>query len=118
MPELDRRIYLELIMNASAQFLSETGLDEASGELESDTASLDKFLHPYVTGVLSRAESLEDVVKASGRDDPDPAIWRDAEKWSEVLFRAAYQMVMKDIKEQAARMCSGGETILTMPPAE
>jgi hypothetical protein len=65
---------------------------------------------------LARADQLEDVLKASGRTDPDPSVWRDAVNWSEVLFRVAYLMVLGDMKEQTARMCREGETIFTARP--
>ena len=118
MPDLDKKTYLELIMNGSMQFIAEKGLDKIRQVLSDSPQSLDDLLHPYVTGILARADSLEDVIKVSGRTDPDPSIWRDAVNWSEVLFRVAYLMVLEDLKEQTTRMCREGETILTTPPVE
>ncbi|MBN1808862.1 MAG: hypothetical protein JW909_07310 [Planctomycetes bacterium] len=110
---MDRKTYLELIMNGTAQFMAEAG-----GGMPDDAGRAEELLHPYVTGVLARAEHLEDILKASGREDPDPSVWRDAVNWSEVVFRAAYLMVLEDMKEQAARMSRKEESILTIPPAE
>ena len=118
MPDLDKKTYLELIMNGSAQFIAENGFDKICRDLTDNPQSLDNLFHPYVTGILARTDQLEDILKASGRTDPNPSVWRDAVNWSDVLFRVAYLMVLEDMKEQTARMCREGETILTTRPVK
>lgn len=117
MSDLDKKTYLELVLNGAAQFAAQFGVENVR-RAAADPGSLDAALHPFVTGILARADHLEDVLKVSGRTDPDPKVWRDAVNWSEVLFRAAYLMVLEDLKEQALRMCAEGETILTAPPVD
>jgi len=118
MADLDRKTYLELLLNGATQFINETGIDRLRKAFAGGDEDVEELLHAYVTGILARADRLADVIKVAGRDDPDPRVWRDAVNWSEVLFRVAYLMVMEDLKEQASRMCQEGETILTAPPAE
>jgi hypothetical protein len=114
---LDKKTYLELLSNGAAQFAVQFGVENVR-KAAADPGSLNAALHPFVTGILARADRLEDVIKVSDRTDPDPKIWRDAVNWSEVLFRVAYLMVLEDLKEHALRMCAEGDTILTAPPVD
>jgi hypothetical protein len=64
-----------------------------------DTNLLEEELHPIVKEVLASAGHLEDILKYARCRHPDPAVWRDASDWSEAVFRAAYLMVLEDMRD-------------------
>lgn len=72
-----------------------------------DMVLLEEELHPIVKEVLASAGHLEDILKYARFRTPDPAVWRDASDWSEVVFRAAYLMVLEDVKDMVHKALTG-----------
>lgn len=105
---MKEREYLEALCWAVRGFLKAHQTDNLCERLESadGAAWLERELDAHVRRVLA-AGRPEDIVKWARFRALEPAVWREAGEWPEVLFRAAYTMVLEDLKMLLTKALSG-----------
>ena len=107
---MEEREYLEAVIRAAGGFLEQHPAASLRREMTDpgDLASIEEELHPFVQEVIASTGQLEDILKYARFREPEPSVWHDASDWSEVVFRAAYLMVLEDIKGIIFKAVTGG----------
>lgn len=106
---MEEKEYLEAVVRAAGGFLKQHPVASLSQQVSdpADLTVVEKELHPFVQEVIASAGQIEDILKYTRFRLPDPSVWRDASDWSEVVFRAAYLMVLEDVKEILFKALTG-----------
>ena len=107
---VEEKEYLEAVIRAAGGFLEQHPVTALEREITKpeDLCFFEEELHPFVQEVVASAGRLEDILKYARFREPEPSVWRDASGWPEVVFRAAYLMVLEDIKGIIFKAVTGG----------
>lgn len=105
---MEKRQYIALVLREANVFLggNESAV-RAAGRSGDWNADLDTLLERQLQDVLVGVEYLEDIVKFSGLEAPDPELWRDADDWQGVLAGVAAAGLAHDIRMRALDIIDG-----------
>ncbi len=105
---MEKRNYVALVLREANAFIGEN--EPAVRESLSSGGwdpGLDTSLEKQLQGALVGVEYLEDIVKFSGLEGPDPDSWRHAESWQEVLAGVAMAALAHDVRARVADIVEG-----------
>ena len=108
MSRMEKRQYIALVLREANVFLrgNESAVRAALSR-EGWDSGLDTLLEKQLQDVLVGVEYLEDIVKFSGLEAPDPELWRDADDWQGVLAGVAAAALAHDVRKRTLDITGG-----------
>ena len=105
---MEERNYVAIVLREANTFLGENGeAVRRSLSGEGWTAELDDLLERQLQEVLIGVDHLEDVVKFSELEEPDPEFWSGADSWRGVLAGVAAAALAHDVRKRALDIIDG-----------
>ncbi len=105
---MEKRNYIALVLREANVFLG--GNEPAArAALPADgwNEDLDSMLERQLQEALVGVEYLEDIVKFSELEAPDPGFWRDADSWQGVLAGVAAAALAHDVRARVGDIIDG-----------